>query len=888
MRKIMKTSGKFIFSIIFILLSYISIIGQDFTRQPAGTLSERVKKQVYPDNTYTVFIEQTIDYGTYIPSDTTAARVFCRSIWEFDKPTGLPAGSYAKKVELTFRGNSANNNSFIAGNAGAYSESLTLEQKWNLADNISTTTVLVGSNGSLYTAELNGFADIINNSTSSKIYIGFKPRNNTSNSDLVTLTDLELKITYEVRVNITADNNFTDNSGSSTHGQIGVSGYSGNQVAPFTFQKVAGQSVTLSAVTPQTDNQGYQEVWQPTTSFKSEWKKNGNPISNDQAYTFTAANDDYNATYQAQFRQMRVTTSGTLSANETWFTNVTLSGSGDVIVPAGVTLTILEGVTVNLNGKSIRSTGGTITNQGTITGLKAKLTYQTVLKGLFSNIETAISSAPSGYQVNIEPGTYSENVTVNSKNNLTISNRGNTYLTGNFTFYGCDNLEITGSAVYKNIGIYYCDYPRVITNIDGNSSGAGINIYYCTDFYQVHDINNCSTGLNVGSSSGNSSESNYNCTYCGISASGGSIVGAYNLSFCSPPTYDFMSNSSSVIESYNCYFASGHPVNYESGGGNVDVNNGTFCGYPKAAGNTGTPETQPTQVSSDDPVDAEFQTINASYFTLMNKNREDKGKGISDKSDFKSGLLNIIKDYKSFIKKYPQSSFSRAALTTAANSFRLLDDTENRKSFLNDIINDKELTSLKGAAEILMIDYYTAVKDLNGAISAADAFINNYKNDKELSGEGLLKKGIILLFEMNQPEKAADYFTEVINNYPGSPLVEFAKNGLELSGKEVKETPGENIADENNAFSADAYPNPFNPTTTISFNLPEAGRVAVKVYDIMGAEVITLLDGERAGGRQSVVWNSQNKSGSSVASGIYIYSITYKGQSISKKIMMMK
>ena len=55
---------------------------------------------------------------------------------------------------------------------------------------------------------------------------------------------------------LTIDNNFTDQSGI-THGDVIVSGF-GTQTAPFSFQKESGQSLSLTAVSPQTDNQGYQ------------------------------------------------------------------------------------------------------------------------------------------------------------------------------------------------------------------------------------------------------------------------------------------------------------------------------------------------------------------------------------------------------------------------------------------------------------------------------------------------------------------------------------------------------------------------------------------------------------------------------------------------------
>ncbi len=69
------------------------------------------------------------------------------------------------------------------------------------------------------------------------------------------------------------------------------------------------------------------------------------------------------------------------------------------------------------------------------------------------------------------------------------------------------------------------------------------------------------------------------------------------------------------------------------------------------------------------------------------------------------------------------------------------------------------------------------------------------------------------------------------------------------------------------------YPNPFNPTTTIQFDLPEASIVKLSVFNILGQEVAKLIDGELQAGSQSIVWNSNNTAGVSLASGMYFYRI---------------
>ena len=69
------------------------------------------------------------------------------------------------------------------------------------------------------------------------------------------------------------------------------------------------------------------------------------------------------------------------------------------------------------------------------------------------------------------------------------------------------------------------------------------------------------------------------------------------------------------------------------------------------------------------------------------------------------------------------------------------------------------------------------------------------------------------------------------------------------------------------------YPNPFNPTTTIAFDLPEATDVRLEVYDMMGRRVATLVDAQLAAGSYESVWDARSDSGTSVASGVYIYRI---------------
>ncbi|MFH0735677.1 MAG: T9SS type A sorting domain-containing protein [bacterium] len=79
------------------------------------------------------------------------------------------------------------------------------------------------------------------------------------------------------------------------------------------------------------------------------------------------------------------------------------------------------------------------------------------------------------------------------------------------------------------------------------------------------------------------------------------------------------------------------------------------------------------------------------------------------------------------------------------------------------------------------------------------------------------------------------------------------------------------------------YPNPFNPSTTISFQMPKDGFVTLKIYDILGKEVTTLVNEFKTTGKYNVQFNASN-----LASGMYIYQIKAGDYSNTKKLMLMK
>lgn len=91
-------------------------------------------------------------------------------------------------------------------------------------------------------------------------------------------------------------------------------------------------------------------------------------------------------------------------------------------------------------------------------------------------------------------------------------------------------------------------------------------------------------------------------------------------------------------------------------------------------------------------------------------------------------------------------------------------------------------------------------------------------------------------------------------------------------------------------FLAESYPNPFNPETIIRYGIRERSHVSLRIYDVAGAQVRTLVDqiqAARAGG-YAVPWDGTNDRGDALASGVYFYRLVAGDFVRSKKMVLLK
>lgn len=87
---------------------------------------------------------------------------------------------------------------------------------------------------------------------------------------------------------------------------------------------------------------------------------------------------------------------------------------------------------------------------------------------------------------------------------------------------------------------------------------------------------------------------------------------------------------------------------------------------------------------------------------------------------------------------------------------------------------------------------------------------------------------------------------------------------------------------------AQSRPNPFNPTTTIAYDLPSAEQVVIRIYDTLGRQVRTLVNERQVTGFHEVVWDGRNQEGRLAGSGIYFYALTAGDFAQSRKMTLLK
>ncbi|MCW8805899.1 MAG: C25 family cysteine peptidase, partial [Ignavibacteriaceae bacterium] len=260
-------------------------------------------------------------------------------------------------------------------------------------------------------------------------------------------------------------------------------------------------------------------------------------------------------------------------------------------------------------------------------------------------------------------------------------------------------------------------------------------------------------------------------------------------------------------------------------------------------------------------------------------------------------ILAAVLHYKQMISDEIYPGFALRRLVAIKNRYQIQNIREYLEILLNGnqtykpvvmnlfagiLLNEEKYALAMLLYNKLINDYPNTYYSVNALFEKFFAALN-YKNNRDLAGQ-LLQE----LETLNLEDEEYLMRLQIAQNL-------FNEGGGEYLGKS-NNTNSENInTDLPKEYALlGNYPNPFNPSTNISYSLPYISSVELVIYDIMGREIKTFYNASQPSGYQTITWDGKNENGNSVASGIYLYRISIKSLENnevfvkSSKLMMLK
>jgi parallel beta-helix repeat protein len=596
-------------------------------------------------------------------------------------------------------------------------------------------------------------------------------------------------------------------------------------------------------------------------------------------------------------------TQGNLTADTTfWCGDISLTGT--VTVPSGKVLIVSQTSLIKFPNNSSLIVYGKLNANGCTFSSQSNSN-----PGSWGNIQINGSGA-SGTTISNASIFYGTEIDVINADNVTVQNNEIINSSGyGLHFYGgtgCQaiNNTISNSNIYHGVDIEgnaTVDCANNTITKNSPNTGRGVGILYAggtSGTATRNDISGWSWGIGaIWGASVNSLRSSYspdynnrirNCYY-GIVVYRGAVANfgvPYDLRFTKNSIYSNVYDNASVGISYPDYSSTLYGTN--DWWGDAPPDNSLLSVGPNAF-------FSPDYYLTSDPWEG-LQKPMAGSVEAATTPPPGIGKtsvtSTNEDSLFQALELRLNKKYKeaknllvSFIAHHPDNQRAYIELYNCYS-----------KETVNDIINFFNSLPSKASKdnELLLAGLYHR----NGNIKMSKVVNNRIiaqNRNTSLAERAIINNAYIALYDENNIDEAVKIFKEALKQPELSTEMELenVREAIEsyakALGKQVGDLPafGKSLAKENvipkeyELFNN--YPNPFNPTTTIRYGLPKDGFVTLKVYDILGREVATLVNEYEAAGSYIVTFNAGN-----LASGIYIYQLKSGGFVANKKLILMK
>ncbi|MFA4907724.1 MAG: FlgD immunoglobulin-like domain containing protein [archaeon] len=582
----------------------------------------------------------------------------------------------------------------------------------------------------------------------------------------------------------------------------------------------------------------------------------------------------------------QTTVSGTISSNTTWYGKVTVTG--DVTVASGAELIIDPGTKVAFNSGKKLTVNGTLIAQGTSANhIVFTSSSSTPSPGSWYGIRFEDSSSDVNCILKYCDIQYAQyGVYCNRANPRLISNtisNNDQGISGYIASPTITNNKITGNTD----GVYFQYGSPVFYNnsISSNFFGASFYSYASPQFGPIYQggENQEAKGFNVIKENETGIIARYYSEpFMGSSDPYGYRVGGYNGVYDNTAKGAFLEMDSHIEAEYNWW-----------------KNQFTFMPY------AGCSIDYIPYLPSDPGGGSSLGKI----LSNIKQQNDDDTSGFNPRKPNVNRLSDLwlwanelqithqteeaINIYQILIAKFPQSKEAKRSLVKI---FHLYQEAE--KSGLTEYLKgltDGEKTNpeLRRVAFDLLAGTYLRDGNIANAVNTYDNILVRYPGTES---EKLALYNLVLVSntDLKNSVKAGNHLQTLKAKYPNDELALLAARemGEKVDWSLAKRTRQpeaiKQILPEKFVLRGN-YPNPFNPRTTIAFDLPEESHVTLTIYDIMGREIVRLLDENQPAGFRHVVWDGKDKSGQTVSSGIYLYTLkTSAGFSETKKMAIVR
>lgn len=629
------------------------------------------------------------------------------------------------------------------------------------------------------------------------------------------------------------------------------------------------------------------------------------------------AKDRYNGpnkTYLANPTLKPLTTSGIVEYDQIWPDGHTLTGN--VLISDNTFILVEDGATINLNGYNIAHLGsGQIIREGAATFLPydIRLKNGSTITGQYSSIYLALTHSIAGQEVvELAPATYTfnNNLTVASGKTLrplagtTLNFNGNYKLRveGTLTADGTSSNKITftrSSGAWYGIELYNSMNSQIsYSNIHNAQYGLrAINSYpalssssvkYNTVGVRFENNSLAYGGVLQGNVIAENSSDGVQCFQYSDPGIGANNLIRYNNFYGVYGDAGSIPNlGASSSEGYNSIYYNGTEV-WSAYSGTIYARYnwwGDANPTPNVSGNvvwsnhlTFDPNSGMGKPLAGDPSnkDSENQLSGASEADTLGMAEVDLAYKIFLGGEYDEALSR----FEAIVGKYPDNFSSRRALVFVTRCLDRLNRRNESLSRTAQLVQNFAGKEVYGLAQSLAVGELVKSGQYAEAVAQSQEIVNNFPGTT-LAKYALYDLGSIHWYRLEDEKAGESYFRQLIAAWPEDDLTisALATLGEWKPGQGKGSQPGfAGLESVPRSYElAQNFPNPFNPQTEILYQLPEPGRVSLKIYDLLGKEVRTLVEEFREAGYHQVIWDGRDNANRTVPSGVYLRKLAANG-----------